>query len=127
MSRTIEQDRAKYALEQVTGFDGDKAEYSTLIKRLPAMILNNGLGQALAYLLAKNEGKTGKDEKSSGTLYAQLQKWLLDMKVYSDGDLLKLLMNGDRKQYIHAQHETLKLLTWMKKFAEAYLPKAEGG
>jgi CRISPR-associated protein Cmr5 len=127
MSRTIEQDRAKYALQQVTGFDGDKTEYSTLIKKLPAMILNNGLGQALAFLLAKNEGNTGKDEKPSRTLYAQLQKWLLDMKVYSDGDLLKLLMNGDREQYMHAQHETLKLLTWMKKFAEAYLPKTGGG
>lgn len=124
MSRTIEQDRAKYALEQVTGFTGDKAKYATLVKKLPAMILNNGLGQAMAYLLADDKGEK---KAPSWTLYAQLQIWLFSNSIVCSGsDLITCLMDGDRKQYMHAQHETLKLLTWMKKFAEAYLPKAEG-
>ncbi len=125
MSRTIEQDRAKYALEQVTGFAGDKTKYATLVKRLPAMILNNGLGQAIAFLLADDKGEK---KEPSWMLYAQLQTWLFSKCIACTGsDLITCLMNGDRKQYMHAQHETLKLLTWMKKFAEADLPKAEGG
>jgi CRISPR-associated protein Cmr5 len=124
MSNTLEQERAKYALEAINKFEkGDKEKYRTLIKKLPAMILNNGLGQALAFLLADDEGKN----KPSGRLYECLQEWINQQGIYTTGNFIDSLMNGDRTKYMHAQHESLKLLTWMTKFADAYLPKAEGG
>lgn len=135
MSRTLEQQRAKYALEEVQKVAGfadkdDKVKYATRVRKLPTMILNNGLGQALAYLLADAEGK---QDTPSGYLYRQFQDWLsgpaapatYPCRVYTDGtrDLIKQLMAGDRTDYLRAQREALALLVWMVKFIDAYLPK----
>lgn len=128
MNRTLEQQRAKYALKAVNSQKDRKeaAEYGRHIRRLPAMILNNGLGQALAFLLADDEGKN----KPSGEVYKNLAEWTCGAadaehprRIYAGNDLIKELMGGDREAYIIAQQETLRLLTWMKKFADAYLPK----
>lgn len=128
MNRTLEQHRAKFALAEINKkkSSGDAAAYGRHVRRLPAMILNNGLGQALAFLLAD-------DKSPSKALYVDLQTWLCGVcnekyprRVYGEGDLIQLLMDGDRNKYIHAQQELLSLLTWMKKFADAYLPKSEG-
>lgn len=131
MSRTVEQHRAKYALgriQHVQGFteNDDKAKFATLVRKLPTMILNNGLGQALAFLLADNEGK----DKPSGGLYKYIESWLSGppdqdhpVRVYRTGNpsLIDQLMAGNRTQYLQAQQEALALLVWMKKFADAYL------
>lgn len=126
MSHTLEQDRAIYAMGKITKFSGDKEKYGTLVRKLPAMILNNGLGQVLAFLLADDEGK---HKEPSWQLYLQLQEWLCDKnhppQVYSQ-NLMDSLMAEDRFQYIRAQQEVLSLLTWMTKFANAYLPKSGG-
>lgn len=129
MSRTVEQKRAAFALNFVTAFQGSKAELATHIQKTPIRILQNGLGQALAFLLANNEGKTGDKRKSSGTLYDHLQKWLCEAgqpcRVYDGtaGDLMKQVVEGNRAQYLRAQQEALALFTWLKKFSDAYLDK----
>ena len=132
MSQTLEQKRAKYALDVIAKAkerDREKngESYGRYVRKLPAMILNNGLGQALAFLLADDEGKK---QKASYHLYNDLNKWLCDEDnprcVYKNGKLIESLMTGDRSQYLQAQDETLKLLVWMKKFADAYLPKSGG-
>lgn len=129
MSQTLEQKRAKYALQIVMKQKdtGNAEGYGRHVRKLPAMILNNGLGQALAFLLA--DGK-----EPSKKLYEDMQEWLRGeskadrpRRIYAGSEeLIKLLMAGDRSQYLQAQDETLKLLTWMKKFADAYLPKSGG-
>ncbi len=119
MSQALEQERAKYALDIIKEFQkGDREKYRTLIKKLPAMVLNNGLGQALAYLLADDEGKKG---EPSWHLYSCLQAWVVEKRGIYTGNFIDSLMNEDRTKYMQAQHETLKLLTWMTKFADAYL------
>lgn len=125
MSRTLEQDRAKYSLEKVLGFKGKdgSSEYSTLVKKLPAMILNNGFGQALAFLLSRSEGKK---DAASWLLYSQLQAWLVMRGIYQGDNLISALMDGERKSYMHAQQEALSLLTWMMKFTNAYLTEKGG-
>lgn len=135
MSRTLEQHRAKYALdriEEVKGLpkDEDKAKYARLVRKLPAMVRNNGLGQTVAFLLADAEGK---DQTPSGRLYRHLQEWLCGpsgaadrpSRVYicNGQNLIGQLMAGDRASYLRAQREALALLVWMSKFADAYLPK----
>ena len=127
MNRTLEQPRATYALRFITGFTGDKTKLSTHIQKTPIRILQNGLGQALAFLLADSEGDTG---SPSCTLYDHLQDWLCGpytndrpCRVY-DGqqyNLIKQLIEGRRDEYLLAQEEALKLFTWLKKFADAYL------
>ena len=130
MSHTLEQKRATFALaaiEREKAKPNGREDYGRHVKKLPAMILNNGLGQALAFLLA--DGK-----EPSKELYKDVQEWLQGesdadhpRRIYAgSGELIKLLMGGNRSQYLQAQDETLKLLVWMKQFADAYLPKSGG-
>lgn len=132
MSQTLEQKRAKYAIDVIAkAKKKDKVksgeDYGRHVRRLPAMILNNGLGQALAFLLADDEGK---NQKASWQLYDDLQSWLCKQEnprcIYENDNLIKSLMDNGRSQYLQAQDETLKLLVWMKKFADAYLLKLGG-
>lgn len=128
MSRSLEQNRAAYALNFVQPFSGDKAEkLQTHIQKTPIRILQNGLGQALAFLLADSEGKA---DVPSHQLYDHLQDWLCGAtsdshpcRIYGGQqcNLMKQLIEGDRQQYMLAQEEALKLFTWLKKFADAYL------
>lgn len=130
MNRTLEQLRASYTLRFVTEFKGNKGELYTHIQKTPVRILQNGLGQALAFLLADNEGETGDDRKASWWLYDHLQAWLCGpaaddrpCRVYSgqECNLMKQLVEGNREQYMLAQEEAIRLFSWLKKFADAYL------
>lgn len=132
MSHTLEQFRARHALQFVRNYktnnpDSDyQAKLRTLIHNAPIQILQNGLGQALAFQLADNENKTGTDRLPSGHLYDCIQGWLSDRKhppkIYDpDDELIQQLVEGDRTHYMRAQAETLKLFNWLKKFADAWL------
>jgi CRISPR-associated protein Cmr5 len=131
MNQTLEQKRAKYALDAINKAKEKKGnggeDYGRHVRKLPAMILNNGLGQVLASLLADDEGK---EQEASWQLYQDLQSWLCKKEnprcICENGKLITSLIDNDRSQYLHAQDEALKLLVWMKKFADAYLPKPGG-
>lgn len=129
-SRTIDQQRADFAYQTMTqyGQHGDDAKkFATLVRGLPTMVLQNGLGQALAYLLADAEGK----KSPSQELYQRLQEWLCGAtmegrpeRVY-EGKLIEQLMRCSRDDYQRAQQSALGLLAWMRKFADAFLPKGD--
>jgi len=131
---TLEQQRALYALQTIQGHvsdvDKDKRRYATLVRSLPSMVLQNGLGQALAYLLADARGD---DRTPARRLYAELKQWLVgDVSddrpepAYDRGsELMEALMAGSRTDYQQAQLTSLALLGWMRKFADAYLPKGD--
>ena len=130
MNRTMEQRRALHAMNFVTNYRGDKTKLSTHVQKTPIRILQNGLGQALAFLLSDNEGKTGNSRQPAGHLYDHLQEWLCGAesedypgRVYGGQgpNLIKQLMEGSRSDYMRAQDEALKLFTWLKKFSDAYL------
>jgi CRISPR-associated protein Cmr5 len=103
-------------------------KYVSYVKGLPAAILMNGLGQAAATLLAASAGNY---EKPHFVLYMHLQQWLCregDSSPYpGENDLMRAITQGGREQYLRAQAEALAWLTWLKKFATAYLSKQDGG
>jgi CRISPR type III-B/RAMP module-associated protein Cmr5 len=129
MSRTLEQRRAAFALEFIDAQkqqlgDEAKVKLNTHIHKSPSLILQCGLGQALAFLLADAEGKL----TPSKILYNTLQDWLcgarnddLPMRVYTSAELIDALVRGSRSEYFRAQEESLMLLNWLKKFADAKL------
>lgn len=128
MSRTMEQKRAAFALRRVQDFRGNAEKMATHIHNTPMRILNNGLGQALAFLQADNEGKRGNERKESGRLFDIVQEWLCGApdeehpaRVYGDGsrNLITSLMEGRREEYMRAQEEALALFAWLRKFADA--------
>lgn len=123
--RTIDQDRAQYALEQIQkiaqGSQTRQAEARRYITSLPALIRTNGLGQALAFYRTK-----GRDS-SHEAIYKIVGQWLCapDSKgrVFHEhgDDALTAITRSDVYCYMAAQNEALALLEWLKKFAVALL------
>ncbi len=118
--QSIEQQRAKYALEQVKGFvenatAADKKEWKTRANEMPAMIQKNGLGQTVAFYLAKGG--------VHNEMYQLLSTWLCSkQRIYpdNDADLITGITTGDMRAYRMAQAEAQALLLWVKKFSRAY-------
>ena len=56
----IQQERAKFAIEQLEKISINQVidkDTATFIVGMPNMILSNGIGQTMAFLLAKNDKK----------------------------------------------------------------------
>jgi CRISPR-associated protein Cmr5 len=126
--RTLEQRRAVHALEQVQALKVEKGNgnFTSYVDALPAVILNNGLGQAMATELA------GKDEGHK-KLYKVMEAWLCgDDKSApyrgkaNDPGLIRAIAEGFEKNYLLAQPEALAYLVWLKKFARAFLEPSKG-
>ncbi len=117
--QTIQQKRAKYALEQVQNAANNHRtnhkEYKSYASNLPAMIHMNGLGQAAAFF--KSKGGT------HGELYNLLSGWLCKENQPYAGcdDLLHGITTKDMHQYRLAQAEAQALMDWVKKFAKAFM------
>ena len=115
----LQQERAKYALEQVQAAvhnsDFNGKEFKSYAAGLPAMIQMNGLGQAAAFYFS--QGKTYRK------LYEILSGWLTraDQPYAGQTDLLAGITQQDMHDYRVAQAEALLLLDWVKKFAKAYV------
>ncbi len=123
----IERERAKHALKIVESLKDEKLEnYASYVKALPATILQNGLGQAMATLLAAAKGNPRDDHRR---LYDHMEEWLCKKNEHSpyfgQNNLMKAITTNDEAAYIHAQAETMAYLEWLKKFAVAYLTKPE--
>lgn len=97
----------------------DKAKkYGVHVRKLPMRIMASGLGQALAFLLAKDY---------CPDLLAALGDWVLDKRQNSGSKvpppepkkLLHDLIGGDSEFAQLATAETLAYLRWLTRFAEA--------
>jgi CRISPR-associated protein Cmr5 len=134
--QSLAQRRAKHALAAIRDLENKEyGHYVSYVNGLPAAILQNGLGQALATLIAGankiNESRRSKDEEAHESLYRQISTWLCDPREdapYSaKGDVLEAITQHDEDAYLRAQAEALAYLEWLKKFANAFLKRPEGG
>lgn len=137
MKVTLEQLRAEDSLnkvkrmEQVKKTDKAKADdYASYVVRLVGDIRINGLGQALAQLLAAAD-KEKKEEDPHLLVYRDLQTWLCrddsQAPYPNEPDLLEALIRHDRARYRWALAEAMAWLEWHKKLAVAYLKEPEEG
>lgn len=121
---SLEQLRASDALKKIKGLaeSSDKGYYVSYVAALPAAIVSNGLGQALAMLLAKDKGQ---QKSEHYLLYQHLTTWLSgqikELASGADNDIISKLMQNDQRVYIRAQTEAMAYLHWLKMFARAYL------
>jgi CRISPR-associated protein Cmr5 len=134
--QTLEQKRARHALEKVKEADKEYPEgtderknFVGYVESLPAAIHNNGLGQAAATLLAQAKGKKGDPHR---TVYNIVEDWLCRedpaapyKRTGGNTPLMDAIVNGDRSSYIKAQAEALLYLEWLKKFTVAFLKEKE--
>lgn len=122
--QSLEQRRAANALSAVRQVEKRDAKlYVSYAKALPATILQLGLGQAMATLLSKSQGKPDPHQM----LYKQVSGWLcsddpdVPFRKRHDRDLMQLIVDADQDAYVLAQAEALAYIDWLKKFAVAYL------
>lgn len=129
---TIDQRRAAHALQRTRELAySDKApghyvSYISYVSALPAVIVTNGLGQALATELAKAKGK---ESDPHCLLYTHIAGWLsqqIEELEGEDDSLIDRLMKNDQDVYLRAQVEAMAYLHWLKQFARAYLEEKEG-
>ena len=118
MPTTKEQQRSAFALKRITDFgqavDKDDASF---IVGTPNMILTNGIGQTMAFLLSK-----GKDKHI--LVFKILKDWLTqEIDVLKNADnrqFLNQFANLGQNDYLRAQQEALALLQWLKRYARAF-------
>jgi len=131
--RSLEQERAAHALSAVNSIKNESyaGKFRSYVERLPAAIVMNGLGQAMAGELAaagraESEDEKDKDKKAHRKLYDLVEAWIRSRGIYSESDLIKAIVRGSQEQYVLAQAEALAYLEWLKKFSQAFLEKDKG-
>lgn len=129
---TLDQQRASHALKMIRKLaDSGKHDgmYVSYVSALPATIVMNGIGQALATELAKDKGK----KKSHRELFDHLADWLTqpgrplatakksdDPRLVDPKFVFEALTQSE-EVYIAAQIESMTYIHWLKQFARAFL------
>ena len=117
--QTLSQKRAAKALELLGGIREKgtlRKEFSQFCKSFPTMILQNGLGQAVAFIKAKKE----KDNDKFDKMYKTLNVWLKELK-HIENDVLKEINTMNTQKYVEIQRESLRFLEWVKRYENAGL------
>ncbi len=128
LRQTLDQQRAQHAwtaVQDVAGRSEDfKKKYGSLARRVPMLILTNGLGPTLAFLRSK--GKNDPHDEHT-VLAGHLSTWVLSQIASGTQNqtLLDWVLNHDSNDYRRATTEALAYLVWLKRFAEAELPTEE--
>jgi len=123
--QTKEQKRSAFALEQIEKvfrLPVDK-ETANFVVGVPTMVLANGLGQTMAFLLSKQKDQ---HTKTFRVIRQWLEQEVPSLKTVSDLDFLKSFSGLDQNKYLLAQQEALALLQWLKRYVRAF-EKEEGG
>jgi CRISPR-associated protein Cmr5 len=108
-------------------------EYKSYARKIPTMILSNGLGQTLAFVKAKSEKGNAYD-----LIYKQLTEYIESentiritpedkKELIEKNDLVEWVISCDSSKYRYITQEILAFLNWLKRFAEGLIEVEEGG
>ncbi|MFZ1466276.1 MAG: type III-B CRISPR module-associated protein Cmr5 [Anaerolineae bacterium] len=124
---SLEQRRANYAWQRIDEVKkkGFAKKYGQLARGAPADVQTNGLGQTLAFWRA-NGFKAGKAQQNEhAQLLQDVSRWVMEERFHwsHEKGLLGWITgdNATTDGYRQATVETLALLVWLKRFAEAEL------
>jgi len=114
-TKSLDQERAKFCLERVREIKEKKEEvkskYKTYARRLPALIINNGLIPTLAFYKSKEYAKT---------VYEHLNRWLCE-KEFIKKDTFEEILEMDTKEIMLITAEALEFAKWLKRIVEIEL------
>ncbi len=124
---TLDQRRARHAwraIQEAKRLPKNKAkEYGGDAKKLPTRIMTAGLGQALAFIVAKAGEPSSRDYKAHiAKVHADLSHWVIKdrpMSAAKPDCLLQSIIEGDSDFLRRATDEVLAYLIWLNRFAEA--------
>lgn len=137
--QTLQQKRAAFALEKISEIANNAGgkiskDLSNFIVGMPTMILTNGIGQTFAYLLSKVKDKHEAERDKHAITFKIMMQWILKKKpdIFGTIDInnikfefLKKFNSLTQQQYLEIQHEELRLLEWLKRYARAMEDKSE--
>ncbi len=121
----LDQRRAAYAWEKVQGCS---KEYENLAKSAPALIMNNGLMQILAFFETKAKSKKSKDYYKQfnehicewlGKQFQHIDEFPKNKGEFNFKAIMTALYQSEPLVYRQATEEALALLRWIRQFAPA--------
>lgn len=100
-------------------------EYRSYARRIPQMILTNGLGQTLAFVFSKK-----KEGNAYDLVYEQMKDYMNSPHVSviqkpNDKDLIEWVVSLNTHEYRYVEEEILAFLNWLRRFAEGLLEEGE--
>ena len=120
MAQSTEQKRAKHAFEAVLNakkLGKGKDDYANQAKKMPVRIISAGLGQALAFILAKDNAEE---------LLRDLSDWVMNKPDnYTPNQrpqkmkMIEEIIAGDSEKLRYYTNESLAYLQWLNRFASA--------
>jgi CRISPR-associated protein Cmr5 len=118
MTQTLEQQRAADAWDKSQHCS---EEYMKLAKGLPALIMNSGLMQVMAFLHEKGAKSS---QRHCEDLARHLRSWLQqrfsnDIPDDQFESFIEALMNADPRTYQHITAEAFAWLRWLRQMAAA--------
>ncbi len=126
--RSLDQERMRKAYEFVQdvkqNHSGIANEYSSLAKKLPAMIVNNGLITTMVFLRSKAKKKKeeeGEKTTANEKLLEQLLSYIISENQDTDSKyeiFRKRVENMDIEEYLFLTQDVLAFATWLKRIAE---------
>ena len=88
-------------------------EYKSYVKKIPMMILTNGLGATFAFIYSKK-----KKSEAYELIDKQVLKWF---KLDEKEDLVKWIIDQESQEYRATTNEVLALFNWLKRFADGMI------
>jgi len=111
---TLEQKRAQHAWDKAgEGLQVHGTEYMNEAKGLPALIMNSGLMQVLAFL----NQKQGRHHALMNHLLDWLHRQLGTAKSFND--FMQEMMQADSRRYQQVTAEAFAWLRWLRQMAAA--------
>jgi len=122
-----EQKRSDFALKQLkdTFSNGGnltiKKELANFIVGAPTMILQNGFGQTMAFLLSKCKSQVDNDKHFfTFKTIARWSKRVNPQVSPEKSDFFEAVSSLEQADYLKLQGEALKMLQWLKRYARAF-------
>lgn len=117
---TLEQERAQHAWECCKDYQDAHVKFA---KGLPALIINSGLMQVLAFCHEKGQKASGRHcEDVAGHLRSWLrQRFSSQIKSASFEDFMQALLKAEPSDYQAITAEAMAWLKWLRQLAPARL------
>ncbi len=106
--------RAQFAWKKINEVktSDDASVYKSIIKKMPMLIKNNGLGGTLAFLKSK--------KKVHQKVMDDIEEWLRKRMMISN-NIIDSVINAATPEYRALSNEVMELLMWMRRFADGLI------
>lgn len=127
LRKKIENGRAAFAFKRAKNFvqshdEKSNKEYRSYIKRLPAMIQTNGLGQSMAFCYANKNNVYGSIYEDIAAWIKEQQPQLLKKYTHQDNEeFVEIIINMNSGDYRIISNEVMAYLNWMRRFVDGMI------